>query len=395
MTRIELRAGPAETASRAAATERWTSRAGAVLFIAWRNLASEPRRFAVSSAAMAIASLLVLFMQGVVRWVDVSTTAYLDHTPSDIVVTQSGVDDLLFSQAAIPESALASIESVDGTARVTPILTIGGVLTGGGAPLPVFVVGYRPGGPGGPWRLETGRAPTSADEVVLDRGLATANDIAVGHVVQLLGKRLRVVGLSADTNAAGIFFAFVPLDTAQAMFGDRVISYAFVQLRQGASLSAVQRSLDGIPGLHGLPRSQIADNDRRMIAAGLAEPVEIIVAVCLVVGLLIAAIILYTATIEHARDFAVLKAVGAPLRQLLGIAAIQAVALTVCGYALGWFLAWLLAMLFQLLRPVVASYLDAALVAEMFVVILAVNLMALWQPLRFLRRVDPQEVFKA
>jgi len=51
----------------------------AVLSLAWRNLTGERRRWLVSTLAIAVAVGLMLFSQGVVRWVDRSATAYLDH----------------------------------------------------------------------------------------------------------------------------------------------------------------------------------------------------------------------------------------------------------------------------------------------------------------------------
>jgi putative ABC transport system permease protein len=388
---------PADTG--APASPAWArhrgARVSAAAALALRNLTSERRRWGVSSIALAIAAMLVLFIQGTVRWIDDSATAYLNHTAADLVVTQRGVDDLLLSQAIVPPAAVAAVQALPGVARVTPILAVNGVLSGRSTPLPVFVIGYQPGGPGGPWQLASGRTPRAADEVALDRALAYTNGVGVGDTVTVLGRSLHVVGLAADTNAAGIFFAFVPMQTAQAIAGAPVISDLLVTLRAGVNTAQVTAMIDQIDGVHGLPTAQMAANDRGMVDAGFAQPVEIIVVVCLIVGLLIAAIVLYTATVEHARDFAVLKAVGARGRVLAGVATVQSLVLSVCGYALGWALAELLALALRTWRPVIDSELSLDLVAEIFGLFVAVNLLALALPLRFLRRVDPQEVFKA
>ena len=382
-----------------AAASAWSRRRGArvatAAALAVRNLTGERRRWGVSSVALAIAAMLVLFIQGTVRWIDDSATAYLDHTAADLVVTQRGVDDLLLSQAIIPPVTATAVQALPGVARATPIVGVNGVLSGRSTPLPVFVIGYAPGGPGGPWQLASGRRPSAGDEVTLDHALAYTNGIGVGDTVTVLGRSLHVVGLAADTNAAGIFFAFVPLQTAQAIAGAPIVSDLLVTLRPGAAAGPVAAMVDQIAGVHGLTPARMAANDRGMVDAGFAQPVEIIVVVCLIVGLLIAAIVLYTATVEHARDFAVLKAVGARGRVLAGVATVQSLVLSVCGYALGWALAELLALALRTWRPVIDSELSFDLVAEIFGLFVAVNLLALVLPLRFLRRVDPQEVFKA
>lgn len=365
------------------------------LGLAWRNLTHEPRRWAMSSVAMGIASLLVLFMQGVTRWVDTSTTAYLNHTSVDVVVTQTGVDDLLFSQSSIPSPALTRLRSVPGVAGSSPILTISGALSRGGTPLPVFIVGYMPHQPGGPWALAAGRAPESADEVALDRSLAANNQIHVGDTVTILGHQLSVVGLSSETNAAGIFFVFVPLETAQAIAGAKVVSFSLLRLEPSASADAVSRHIDQLPGVHALTPARLAGNDLKMIQAGFSQPLNVVIGVCLAIGILIAAIVLYTATVEHARDFAVMKAIGARFRVLALVAVAQALILTVSGFVLGLAMAELLVLAFRTFLPVVDSFIDVDIVIKVFGLLLAANLVAVLQPLRFLRRVDPQEVFKA
>ena len=58
-------------------------------------------------------------------------------------------------------------------------------------------------------------------------------------------------------------------------------------------------------------------------------------------------------------------------------------------------MAGLLVLAFRTWLPVIDSQIDPDIAGKMFALILAVNLLAVVQPLRFLRRVDPQEVFKA
>lgn len=371
------------------------ARFGATLGLALRNLTSERRRWAVSSVALGVASMLVLFIQGTVRWIDDSATAYLTHTPADLVVTQRGVDDLLLSQATVAPQVVDAVRAVPGVAGVTPILGFNGVLSGRTTPLPLFLIGYAPGGAGGPWHLASGRAPSSPGEVALDRALAFTNHVSVGDTAVVLGRRLHVVGITADTNAAGVFFAFVPMQTAQTIATAPIYSDLLVSLRPGAAASSVAAGIDRISGVHALETAGLVANDRGMIDAGFAQPINVFVYVCLAVGLLIAAIVLYTATVEHARDFAVLKAVGARSRVLAGVATVQSLALSVTGYALGWLLAVLVTLAFRTWYPVIDAEFGLDLIGKVFLMVVAVNLLALVLPLRFLHKVDPQEVFKA
>jgi putative ABC transport system permease protein len=116
---------------------------------------------------------------------------------------------------------------------------------------------------------------------------------------------------------------------------------------------------------------------------------------CYVIGLLIAAIVLYTATIEHARDYAVIKALGGRMRFLVATAIVEALLLSVCGFGVGWILATGLGVVFDHWRPVLQAQLPVRLVMDTFVLFVMVNLVATVPPILHLRRVDPQEVFKA
>ena len=122
---------------------------------------------------------------------------------------------------------------------------------------------------------------------------------------------------------------------------------------------------------------------------------EILAAVALLAGVLIAAIVLYTATVEHTRDYAVLKALGAGSLVLYGSALLQSLVLSVCGALLGWGLAAGVAAALNTWYPVIASNLDLDLVAQFAAIIVVVNLLASLLPVRHVRRIDPQEVFKA
>lgn len=110
---------------------------------------------------------------------------------------------------------------------------------------------------------------------------------------------------------------------------------------------------------------------------------------------LIAGIVLYTATVEHSRDYAVLKAVGAGAGVVYGSALLQSVVLSFFGVILGWGLAAALAGAFDAWDPVVESQLDLDLVIEVSAAILAANVLAALLPVRHVSRIDPQEVFKA
>ena len=374
---------------------RWYGRAATALHIAWRNLTGERRRWAMSTVALGIAAMLVIFLEGTSRWVTTSSTAYLDHSGSHLIVAQDGIDDLLFAQSTFPEATMAAVGRLPGVASVASVVGINGVVAVRSTHLPVYLVGFRPGQGGGPWKLDSGSGVPNGSEVVLDRGFARAANVSLGDRLTLFGRSLNVVGTAADTDAAGDFFIFVPFEVAQSIAGAGAVSYGLVQLTDGASADSVIAQINKHPGVHALRRQELAANDRAMITTSFAQPVQVVALVGLIAGVLIAGIILYTATVEHSRDYAVLKAVGAAGGIVYGTALIQSVVLSVFGVLLGWALAAALAAAFYTWDPVVESQLDLDLVLKVSALILAANVLAALLPVRHVSRIDPQEVFKA
>jgi putative ABC transport system permease protein len=376
-------------------TARPMGRVAATLHIAWRNLTGERRRWLISMVALGIAAMLVIFLEGASRWVTSSSTAYLDHSGAPLVMAQTGIDDLLFAQSTFPEAAARTAGRLPGVSSVQRVVGVNGVVAAGGTHLPVYLVGFQPGHGGGPWKIDGGSGEPHGSEVVLDRGFTRIANVKIGDTLTLFGQSLRVVGTSVGTDAAGDFFLFVPLEVAQRVAGAGALSYGLVQLNDGTAGHSVAAQVNRIPGVHALARGDLAANDRAMITTSFAEPVQIVALVGLVAGVLIAGIVLYTATVEHSRDYAVLKAMGASGGVVYGSALIQSVVLSIFGILLGWGLAALLALAFDTWDPVVESQLDLDLVAEVGAVILVVNVLAALLPIRHVSRIDPQEVFKA
>ena len=364
-------------------------------YLAWRNLTAERRRWAVSAVALAISAMLVIFLEGTSRWLTSSATAYVDHTGAQLIVAEKGIDDLLFAQSAFPVSTLASVRSLPGVASADPIIGVNGIVAVSGTRVPVYLVGFDAGGRGGPWSLDSGSDRPRGSEVVLDRGLARIAGVHVGDSVQLFGRALHVVGISNATDAAGDFFLFVPVALAQSIAGLDALSYALVQLNPGATGGDVMAAINQLPDVHAMPASSVANNDRTLITQSFAQPVQILAIVGLIAGVLIAGIVLYSATVEHSRDYAVMKAVGASGVVVYGSALLQSIVLSVFGVVLGWGAAVGLAAAFDALDPVIESQLDLDLVLTAGGVILAANLIAALLPVRHVSRIDAQEVFKA
>jgi putative ABC transport system permease protein len=103
----------------------------------------------------------------------------------------------------------------------------------------------------------------------------------------------------------------------------------------------------------------------------------------------------YTATIEKARDFGVLKAVGASNGFVYRIVVRQSLIVGVAGAALGVLVSVLAATLIERAVPEFVTDLRWTDAMGLFGLALAVSLAAAFLPVHRINRIDPAMVFRA
>ncbi len=203
-----------------------------------------------------------------------------------------------------------------------------------------------------PYRLVSGTAPTTSDEVVMDKATATKYHFAAGDRVLInLPNRPRtftvsgIVTFGSDDNLAGITLAGFELRTAQALFNSRgrydTIS---VLAAPGADDVALQSAIARLlpPGVEVVSGQTVAgelsstvDNELSFISTALL----IFAAIALFVG---AFTIFNTFSItigQRTRELALLRVVGASrgqvFRSVLGEAALTGMIASLIGLGLG------------------------------------------------------------
>src|SRR5512136_2035324 len=90
--------------------------------LARRNLIQDKTRFALSVIGVALAVMLILILSGFLNGMYRQISAYLDHTPSAIVVAQDGVRNLLGATSLLPPD-MEKLVRTHGATQVVPILS--------------------------------------------------------------------------------------------------------------------------------------------------------------------------------------------------------------------------------------------------------------------------------
>ncbi|WBB90546.1 ABC transporter permease [Verrucosispora sp. WMMC514] len=269
-----------------------------------------------------------------------------------------------------PAATVETVRAVDGVAEATGVVAADGArLIGSNGKA---VTSFGPPQLGGNWtgesdlvRLREGRAPQADDEIVINKGLAEAGRVALGDRVGVLTLQPRkdftivgIFGYSGDRDSLGganeVMFT-TPV-AQQLMLGESdVFSNIVVTAADGVSDEQLRDSVatalgDGYVVKTGEQLSADA-------AAGLKEGLSFFnrillgfAAVALLVGTFL---ILNTFSIivaQRTRELALLRAVGASGKQIIGSVVLEAVAVgliaSVFGLAAGIGIGALLAYLF-------------------------------------------------
>ena len=256
----------------------------------------------------------------------------------------------------IPATIAATIRAIPGVAYVDPsvagyaqFVSHGNAIGGAGSALGFS---FDPNRQSSSVRLVRGRAPSAADDVVMDRGTATKYHFRVGDRVRVLSggppQRFTITGIvtfgSAD-NLAGATLAGFDLPTAQALFNTRG-EYDTINIlaKPGADNLRLQRAIARIlpSGVEVVSGQTVAGELSGAVSNALSFLSTALLVFALIALFVGAFTIFNTFSItvgQRTRELALLRMVGASRRQVfrsvLGEAALVGLAASLVGVGLG------------------------------------------------------------
>jgi putative ABC transport system permease protein len=290
---------------------RWPA-AGFIGLVAFPDLRARALRFAVTAAGMALILAITVLLAGFSAGFELRANRLLDVVGADGYVVVEGAPGAMTSRAPFPAAALDVVRGDRGISRADPLLLVQDGLVIDGAPVGVVVVGAERGGLGWP-ELDAGRQPAAEREIIADRQVG----LDLGDAVHLRGETFEVVGLTSrftwDMTVAGLV---VPLAVAQDVFagGQEVVT---VIAFRGDLTSAPPDGLE--------VQGRTTEFDDLMARTEAAESsIDAFALMLWVIAVIMVGSVLYVAALERTRDFAVLKATGAPTLDVVAGLAAQA-----------------------------------------------------------------------
>lgn len=372
------------------------------LTIAIRNLIHDKVRLVVTLTGVAFAVVLITAELGLFLGFASTTSALIDESRADIWVVPKGTRNVdqtppLSERRRYQALSTPGVESAELfiTEFVRWQKPDGGVET-------VLVVGFEPDGTlAGPWNVVAGniadlKRPNTIfiDELYADKLAVTA----LGQVVEMHGKRARVVGLTSGIRSftqSPYVFASLKSSRDYAILRPDQAKHVLVKLTKGADVEAVKGQLaERLPGVDVYTTREFSDRTRFywMFTTGAGLALLVASFVGLIVGFVVVAQTLYATTIDHIREFGTLRAIGAGRRYINAVVIKQALISAAAGYTIGLAIFLFCRYVAGNAAPAISMPWPLALLVAALTVLMCVG--AALVCIRKVMKLDPAMVFK-
>jgi putative ABC transport system permease protein len=374
-----------------------------MLLVARKNLFSEKTRLAISVGGVALSVFLIGILLALYRGWDQQVGSFVENVPVDLWVASDGTTDFAQAASILPEGLERHLE-------IAPdVKTVGGLIV---RPMEVYrsqdpptetfdlqLVGYDPvGGLGGPLRSVEGKKVPGPGEIIVDEQMHKRHNVNIGDKLVRGTKQLTVVGYSGGGDFVYTQVGFTTLDTAVDYLSlDPTTQRTFfvLKLKDGADVDNVAARLTlATPGVKYIKGKDFAHETRKRILGNILPILIVVLIVAFIVGLAVAGLTIYTATIEKSREYGILKAEGFTNPFLYRVVFEQSLVTGALGFLLGAGITLIVAPFAQDSVPQFVVFVRWQDILAIAGTTLLMALLAAYIPIRRLTSIDPVSVFK-
>ncbi|MBQ7528764.1 ABC transporter permease [bacterium] len=181
-----------------------------------------------------------------------------------------------------------------------------------------------------------GETLLTGNRVVLGQGVATSENLKIGEELKSGQTSYKVAGIVAAGAGFQDYFAYIPIQSAYKFTDGKGASEVWVKLKDPHRVSEVVRVIEGmkIPGAKILSRKDYLGtaNDYIQYAWYLQFAVS---AIGVLISITAAMNTMLMSTYERMREFATLRAIGAPRSTVVAMVMTESIILSVSGGILG------------------------------------------------------------
>lgn len=314
--------------------------------LALKTLLYDRLRFAITVAGVAFAVSLVLIQGGLFLGLLSNANVTIDHIDADIWVTPRGAPNIDFSQE-FPANRVERVRSIPGVERADNlIVTFMNVSLPTGARDGTLVYALEDFTRWNiPWNIESGdvnelrRGPY----IIIDRSaMRRFGQFSVGDYREILGHRLKIIGLTRDALSFTTSpLTFMDFTRAQGIAGVDLsgkTNYIIAKLNPGADTAAIRAEIARrLPFNDVYTRREWSERSRNywLVSTGLGLNMFVTVFLGCLVGVVVVAQTLYASTMDHIKEFGVVKAIGGSNFDIYRLLGKQAVIAAIVGFVLG------------------------------------------------------------
>ncbi len=322
--------------------------------IAWRNLLQDPLRFAATVIGIVFAVVLISIQTGMLLGFIQTSAGLVENAGADIWIAARGTTNVDQS-GIVGESAYYRAIGVQGVGKVgrTNIQFTGWKKPDGGTET-IIMVGFDPvSGMATPWNIVEGSIDdlTSPNAVMVDRLYAGKLGVSkIGDRIEIADRMAVVVGFTSGirtfTQSPYVFTSYAN-SLRYLSIRDGEASYMLVKAAPGAERQELARQLRTVMGddLDIMPYADFSAKTRDywILTTGAGSALVMGAVLGALVGIIIVAQTLYSATVERLSEYATLNAIGAGNGYLNAIVIKQSIIAGGIGFAIAAIIASALA----------------------------------------------------
>ena len=368
-----------------------------MLLVARKNLFSERTRLVISVGGIALSVFLITFLLSLFRGWNEKVGGFVEEVNADVWIAREGTTDFLLAASVLPlegvDDRLSRIQSIE---RWSPLIVRPMAVTKDGTEMDVEFIGFdTESGIGGPVHIKEGKALPGPGEVIVDEALSRRYGVKVGDIIDAGGRDWKVVGKSSGGDFVTAATIFVALNEAQDVLEmEGFATFFLLQVKPGRE-ELVAGFVETVPGVLAITSDDFAAATRDRILGDVIPILTVILILAFIVGLAVAGLTIYTATVEKSREYGILKAVGFTNGYLYRVVFEQSLVTGLLGFLLGAGLSILLGPFAQDMVPQFVVFIRWQDVLGVAGSTLLMVVLAAYIPTRRLAAIDPVAVFNA
>jgi putative ABC transport system permease protein len=374
-----------------------------MLLVARKNLFAEKIRLAISVGGVALSVFLIGILLSLYRGWDEQVGGFVEQVPADLWVASDGTTDFLAASSVLPEALAAALQISPDIDQVSSLIV---------RPMEVYrskdppedtfdiqLVGYNPTiGLGGPLEIVDGKSPPGPGEVVIDEETRKRHGVEIGDELRRGTKKLTVVGVASGGDFVWTQVAFVTTQTAIEFLSlepTSIRTFIVITLNNPEEADIVARRLEqATPGVKYVSPEQFANETRDRILGNILPILIVVLIVAFIVGLAVAGLTIYTATVEKSREYGILKAEGFGNPFLYRVVFEQSMITGFMGFVIGAGMTLVIAPFAQDTVPQFVVYVRWQDILAIASATILMSLLAAYIPVRRIASIDPVTVFK-